>query len=75
MIANIAPIEAKGMKLIVVTTPTFFVEEDQIINALFEEGLDILHLRKPDAFFPSYPKNTTGKSSPTSISTCRRNAA
>lgn len=37
------------MKLIVVTAPTFFVEEDQIITALFEEGLDILHLRKPDA--------------------------
>ena len=36
------------MKLIVVTTPTFFVEEDQIITALFEEGLDILHLRKPE---------------------------
>ena len=32
------------MKLIVVTTPTFFVEEDKIITALFEEGLDILHL-------------------------------
>ena len=26
------------MKLIVVTTPTFFVEEDKIITALFEEG-------------------------------------
>ncbi len=36
------------MKLIVVTAPTFFVEEDQIITALFEEGLDILHLRKPE---------------------------
>ena len=36
------------MKLIVVTTPTFFVEEDKIITALFEEGLDILHLRKPE---------------------------
>ena len=36
------------MKLIVVTAPTFFVEEDKIITALFEEGLDILHLRKPD---------------------------
>ncbi len=34
------------MKLIVVTTPTFFVEEDKIITALFEEGLDVLHLRK-----------------------------
>ena len=37
-----------AMKLIVVTTPTFFVEEDQILTALFEEGLDILHLRKPE---------------------------
>lgn len=37
------------MKLIVVTTPTFFVEEDKIITALFEEGLDGLHLRKPES--------------------------
>lgn len=36
------------MKLIVMTSPTFFVEEDQIIRNLFENGLDILHLRKPD---------------------------
>lgn len=36
------------MKLIVVTPPAFFVEEDKIITALFEEGLDILHLRKPE---------------------------
>lgn len=36
------------MKLIVVTAPTFFVEEDEIITALFEEGLDILHLCKPE---------------------------
>lgn len=36
------------MKLIIVTRPTFFVEEDKIITALFEEGLDILHLRKPE---------------------------
>lgn len=36
------------MKLIIVTPPTFFVEEDKIITALFEEGLDILHLRKPE---------------------------
>lgn len=35
------------MKLILITTPTYFVEEDQILTALFEEGLDILHLRKP----------------------------
>ncbi|HIY37265.1 MAG TPA: thiamine phosphate synthase, partial [Candidatus Paraprevotella stercorigallinarum] len=35
------------MKLILLTTPDFFVEEDKILTALFEEGLDILHLRKP----------------------------
>lgn len=36
------------MKLILITSPTYFVEEDKIITSLFEEGLDILHLRKPD---------------------------
>lgn len=36
------------MKLILITPPHYFVEEDKIITALFEEGLDILHLRKPD---------------------------
>ena len=35
------------MKLILITPPTYFVEEDKIITALFEEGLDVLHLRKP----------------------------
>ena len=35
------------MKLILITPPSYFVEEDKIITALFEEGLDILHLRKP----------------------------
>lgn len=35
------------MKLIAVTKPDFFIEEDKIITLLFEEGLDILHLRKP----------------------------
>lgn len=37
------------MKLIVLSTPNFFIEEDQILTALFEEGLDLLHLRKPDS--------------------------
>lgn len=37
------------MKLILLTTPHFFVEEDKIITALFDEGLELLHLRKPDA--------------------------
>ena len=36
------------MKLIVITTPNYFVEEDKIITTLFDDGLDILHLRKPD---------------------------
>jgi thiamine-phosphate pyrophosphorylase len=36
------------MKLILETVPAFFVEEDKILTVLFEEGLDILHLRKPD---------------------------
>lgn len=35
------------MKLILMTTPTFFVEEHQILTALFDEGLELLHLRKP----------------------------
>lgn len=37
------------MKLIVLSTPDFFVEEDKIITDLFEEGLDTLHLRKPES--------------------------
>ena len=36
------------MKLTLMTTPYFFVEEHQILNALFDEGLEILHLRKPE---------------------------
>ena len=35
------------MKLILMTTPYFFVEEHQILTALFDEGLELLHLRKP----------------------------
>ena len=35
------------MKLVIMTKPTFFVEEDKIITTLFEEGLDNLHLNKP----------------------------
>ena len=31
------------MKLILMTTPTFFVEEHQILTALFDEGLDLSH--------------------------------
>lgn len=35
------------MRLILLSRPDFFVEEDQVLTTLFEEGLDILHLRKP----------------------------
>ena len=35
------------MKLILLTSPIFFIEEDKILTTLFEEGLDQLHLRKP----------------------------
>lgn len=31
------------------TKSTFFVEEDKILTALFDEGLDCLHLNKPGA--------------------------
>jgi len=37
------------MKLIVMTKPTFFVEENKIIEGLFESGLDELHLYKPNS--------------------------
>lgn len=35
------------MKLVVMTKSTFFVEEDKILAALFESGMDNLHLFKP----------------------------
>ena len=35
------------MKLIVMTKSTFFVEEDKILQALFDGGLENLHLYKP----------------------------
>jgi len=35
------------MKLIVMTSPRFFVEEDKILSALFDAGLGLLHLYKP----------------------------
>lgn len=37
------------MKLIIQTLPTYFVEEDKIITALFEEGMDVLHINKPES--------------------------
>lgn len=35
------------MKLVIMTKSTFFVEEDKILDALFDEGMDNLHLFKP----------------------------
>lgn len=37
------------MKLVIMTQPTFFVEEDKILTSLFDEGMDYLHLYKPGA--------------------------
>ena len=37
------------MKLILLTTPDFFVQENTIINSLFSEGLDMLHILKPQS--------------------------
>lgn len=37
------------MKLIVITTPHFFEGEADVLTSLFRAGLEILHLRKPDA--------------------------
>lgn len=37
------------MKLIIITTPYFFEGEGQILSALFQEGMERLHLRKPQS--------------------------
>lgn len=37
------------MKLIVITTPQFFEGEAEAVTSLFQNGLEILHLRKPGA--------------------------
>ncbi|MBQ0050210.1 MAG: thiamine phosphate synthase [Bacteroidales bacterium] len=37
------------MQLIVITRPDFFPRETELVNSLFEQGLQRLHLRKPDA--------------------------
>lgn len=37
------------MKLIVITRPDFFLEETESVIALFRNGLETLHLRKPGA--------------------------
>jgi thiamine-phosphate pyrophosphorylase len=35
------------MKLIIITTEHFFEREAPVLNALFERGMETLHLRKP----------------------------
>ena len=37
------------MKTIAITLPSFFTDEASAINRLFESGIDLLHLRKPDS--------------------------
>ena len=37
------------MKTIAITLPSFFTDEASAINRLFENGIDLLHLRKPDS--------------------------
>ena len=37
------------MKWIIITTPTFISHEAKYIYQLFEAGIDLLHLRKPDS--------------------------
>lgn len=41
------------MKLIVMSAPHLFKEEGDVINALFEAGMDIFHLRKPGVSIPA----------------------
>lgn len=35
--------------MIIITEPDFILDEEKFINAFFNEGLEILHLRKPEA--------------------------
>lgn len=42
------------MKWIVITSPDFISGEATFIDRLFSEGLDLLHLRKPDAPLEAY---------------------
>lgn len=37
------------MKLIIITSPDFIPDEARIVTELFKDGLDLLHVRKPDA--------------------------
>lgn len=44
------------MKWIVITSPDFISGEATFIDRLFSEGLDLLHLRKPDASLKAYKR-------------------
>ena len=37
------------MKLVIMTRPTFFVEEDKILVSLFDEGMENLHINKQES--------------------------
>lgn len=43
------PKEWLGVRLILITLPAFFDGETDIVNKLFADGLQCLHLRKPEA--------------------------
>lgn len=40
--------------LIIITTPDFFSNEAELVNLLFDNGLQRLHLRKPDSSLSEY---------------------
>ena len=39
--------EEYAMKLVIITNPSFLEEEAEVVTALFDVGLEKLHLRKP----------------------------
>lgn len=41
--------ELKGLKLVIITRPDFFEGETTLVNRMFNEGMERLHLRKPKA--------------------------
>lgn len=48
------------MKLIVISNPISFKGEELIVNQLFEEGMEIYHLRKENASIAEYRKYIEG---------------
>ncbi|MGN7987577.1 thiamine phosphate synthase [Pedobacter sp. 22226] len=48
------------MELIVIAKPTVFKEESNLVNQLFEAGLQIFHLRKENADEAAYRKTIEG---------------